>query len=190
MQTETVAIAALKPPARNVRTHPEQQIVELARAVEMFGQTRPVVIDEENTVLAGNGLVAACRRLGRAEVVAYRITGLSRAAKAKLMLSDNRIYALGLDDNNAILETIRGLDDFEIPGFDADLLKNLAFDPVPVAAAALDNYGRLPEPAVAAARNRRLPEPVPGEPAGSEPGAPDPADELICPHCGHVFAPR
>ena len=104
MRTETVAIAALKAPPNNVRVHPEQQIVEFMRAIQKFGQARPVVIDDESVILAGNGLVEACRRLNHSEVVAYRMTGLSPADNASLMLSDNRIYSLGLDDHGAIID--------------------------------------------------------------------------------------
>jgi ParB-like chromosome segregation protein Spo0J len=81
MHIETVALADLHPPPRNVRMHPEAQIVELMRAVTMFGQTRPVVIDEDNTVWAGNGLITALTRLGRTDAQALRMHGLSNAAK-------------------------------------------------------------------------------------------------------------
>jgi ParB-like chromosome segregation protein Spo0J len=138
MQIEMVAIDSLHPPTRNVRVHPEKQIKELARAINKFGQTRPVVIDVESTVLAGNGLVEAYKLLGRTEVAVYRKTGLSAADKTKLMLSDNRIYSLGLDDHEAILEAIGGLDrDFDIPGFDTDILNSLVLDDANVTASAL-----------------------------------------------------
>ena len=172
MRTETVAIAALKAPPNNVRVHPEQQIVEFMRAIQKFGQTRPVVIDEESVILAGNGLVEACRRLNHSEVVAYRMTGLSPADKTKLMLSDNRIYSLGLDDHGAIIEAIRGLEqDFDIPGFDAEILQNLLLDTDTVTDQALDDYGVLPDAAVRTACQRAAKAPV------------------TCPSCGHSFTP-
>jgi hypothetical protein len=126
MKVQSVALDSLKAPERNVRVHPETQIVELMRAVSMFGQTRPVIIDEASTVLAGNGLVMALRRLGAATVQVYRIAGLSKQAKHKLMLSDNKIFMLGHDDYDGIMALVRGLDDdFDIPGFDANLLSSL-----------------------------------------------------------------
>lgn len=186
-------IADLHPPPRNVRTHPAHQVAELAKAIEMFGQTRPVVIDEDNTVWVGNGLVEACKMLGLSEIDAYRITGLSAADKRKLMLSDNRIFALGMDDHDAILDTIRGLGDFEIPGFDADILKNLAFNPAPITGAALGSYGKLSEEAIANAKERASANPPPagggeGAAGDQDQGEDEDEDELICPHCGHRFA--
>jgi hypothetical protein len=191
MQTEFVEIAALRPPEQNVRVHPEKQIVELARAVEKFGQTRPVIIDEDNVVLAGNGLVEACRRLDRSEVIVFRMTGLSTADKTKLMLSDNRIYSLGLDDHGAILDAIRGLKlDFDIPGFDAEILQNLTMDTSFVTELSLDNYGKLPAAAVSAARKRSIAQgstaaPTPDPQTESD----DSGETIACPHCGRRFTP-
>lgn len=45
----------LKHPEKNVRIHSEQQIRELKRSLEKFGQTRALVVDENNVILIGNG---------------------------------------------------------------------------------------------------------------------------------------
>lgn len=213
MQTETIAIADLVAPARNVRVHPELQITELGRAIVKFGQTRPVVIDEDNVILAGNGLVEACRRLGRDKVIVYRMTDLSSADKTKLMLSDNRIYSLGLDDHGAILDAIRGFGelDFDIPGFDAETLQALTLDISSVTELSLDNYGTLPESAIVGANARTIERGNTSEwaedAAVAAPGGPGAAvddedddgagfkreetgiDGVTCPSCGHSFAP-
>ena len=49
----------LKHPEKNVRIHSEQQIRELKRSLEKFGQTRALVVDENNVILIGNGLYEA-----------------------------------------------------------------------------------------------------------------------------------
>lgn len=36
---------------RNIRIHTEKQLQEFERSVKMFGQIRPIVIDENNTIL-------------------------------------------------------------------------------------------------------------------------------------------
>lgn len=183
MKTTMMPLAALKPPARNVRIHPEQQIRELGKAVEMFGQTRPVVIDETNTVLAGNGLVDACRKIGWKEVAVYQMTGLTEKQKQKLILSDNRVFELGFADNETILEMISGFQgDFDIPGFDAAILANIHNDTSEVTAEAIANYGVLPQGGIDAARDNALPTPVAG-------GQPQYEDEVICPNCHQGFAP-
>jgi hypothetical protein len=125
MQTETIPLADLRPAEVNVRMHPEHQINELIRAVEMFGQTRPLVIDENNAILIGNGLYAALQKMQRNAADVLRISGLSPSQKSKLMISDNRIYVLGMDDYSAIIDLVRDMDDYDIPGFDPESLKNL-----------------------------------------------------------------
>lgn len=122
-------LADLQKPEKNVRIHSDKQIAEFARSVNMFGQIRPIVVDENNVILAGNGLYAALCKLGREEADCYVVTGLSEIEKKKLMLADNRIFNLGVDDIHAFDEIILELDnDFDIPGYDADLLETLTID--------------------------------------------------------------
>ena len=122
-------LAELQKPEKNVRIHSDKQIAEFARSVEMFGQIRPIVVDENNIILAGNGLYAALCRLGREEADCYVVTGLTEIEKKKLMLADNRIFNLGVDDLQAFDEIILELgNDFDIPGYDADLLETLTID--------------------------------------------------------------
>ena len=77
MQTVTKNVSELKRPAKNVRLHGDRQIKEYIRSIEMFGQIRPIVIDENNTVLAGNGLLTALMQMGR-ETKAKEKTNASR----------------------------------------------------------------------------------------------------------------
>lgn len=129
MNITRLPLSSLKKPERNVRLHSEKQITEFKRSIEMFGQIRPIVVDEQYTILAGNGLYEALLALGRTEVDCYIVAGLSDTGKKKLMLADNRIFSLGIDDMDAFDEIIAELDnDFDIPGYDPDLLKTLTID--------------------------------------------------------------
>ena len=111
----------------NTRLHSERQIREYIRSIKMFGQLRPMVVDENNIVLAGNGLLEAMRKMGKSEAVCHVVTGLTEKMKKKLMLADNRIAELGEDDQFAFEEAIRELSgDIDIPGYGIDVLKSLA----------------------------------------------------------------
>ena len=134
-------LSELRRPKKNVRNHSIKQIEEFKRSVQMFGQIRPIVIDEDNVILAGNGLVMALEALGRTEAECYVAAGLTEAGKKKLMLADNRIFNLGVDDLQAFEEIILELDhDFDIPGYDADLLETLVID-VGAADTLMGGYG-------------------------------------------------
>lgn len=41
-------LTELHRPERNVRIHSDKQIAEFKRSIEMFGQIRPIVIDEKS----------------------------------------------------------------------------------------------------------------------------------------------
>ena len=134
-------LSELRRPKKNVRNHSIKQSEEFTRSVQMFGQIRPIVIDEDNVILAGNGLFMALEALGRTEADCYVAAGLTEAGKKKLMLADNRIFNLGVDDLQAFEEIILELDhDFDIPGYDADLLETLVID-VGAADTLMGGYG-------------------------------------------------
>lgn len=128
MQVETVSMDDVRLLERNPRKHPEVQIEALISSVKQFGQYRPLVVDEENVILAGNGLYTAMLRMGSETVNVHRVTGLSRSQKDKLILADNRTGALSKDDFAIVDEMLRGLDDFEVPGYDPETLRELLGD--------------------------------------------------------------
>ena len=49
-------LSELRRPERNVRMHTDKQLKEFRRSIEMFGQIRPIVVDEDGVILAGDGL--------------------------------------------------------------------------------------------------------------------------------------
>lgn len=139
---EIVPMDSVKPLERNPRKHPEAQIEALMSSIEQFGQYRPLVVDEEGTILAGNGLYTALTRLGWENVEVKRVTGLTRSQKDKLILADNRTGGMSRDDYEIVDEMLRELDDFEVPGYDPDVLRELLGSVEDVIEAA-DNFGVL-----------------------------------------------
>jgi ParB-like chromosome segregation protein Spo0J len=130
METIKVKLEELNLLEKNPRKHSELQIKELKRSLEMFGQIRPLVIDEENVVLAGNGLLRTMRELNWTKGDAIRLVGLSEFSKKRLALADNKIAGLGSDDYAVIEDLIFELrDELDIPGFDDEVLKSLVAPP-------------------------------------------------------------
>jgi ParB-like chromosome segregation protein Spo0J len=58
---ERLPLTALRPNSRNARTHSRKQIRLLQSSIRAFGQTKPVIADDNNTILAGHGFVEAAR---------------------------------------------------------------------------------------------------------------------------------
>lgn len=143
MRVERMDISLLNHPEKNIRTHTQKQITEMVRSVKMFGQIRPVVIDESNTILAGNGLVMALREMGEEKVDVLRVTGLDEKKKKKLMIADNRIFTLGVDNMDVLDEFLEELsDDLDIPGFDMKVLEAMIGTAEEVTGMVME-YGKL-----------------------------------------------
>lgn len=145
LETVIKPLSELKHPARNVRMHPDKQIKEFVRSIKKFGQTRPFVIDENNEVLIGNGMLEAMTAAGLTEGACIIKAGLTPNEKKQLMMSDNKIFDLGVDDMSAFEDLLKELgDDLDIPGYSEELLAALTSDPEEVDGI-ITEYGTVPK---------------------------------------------
>ena len=62
VKVEYRAISKLQLFRGNARTHSKRQLEQIAKSIEAFGFTNPVLVDEHGTILAGHGRVNAARR--------------------------------------------------------------------------------------------------------------------------------
>ena len=148
-------LSELRRPERNVRMHTDKQLKEFRRSIEMFGQIRPIVVDEDGVILAGNGLYETLLSMGRTEADCYVVTGLTEAQKKKLMLADNRVFDLGVDDLSALDAFVLELkDDLDIPGYEEDLLRAMVME-ADEAADTLSEYGTIDEERIEEIRDAR-----------------------------------
>lgn len=147
MKIEKIKLADLKPLEKNVRKHNDIQVNELIRSLNQFGQTRAIIVDEDNNILIGNGLYMAMVKRGDTEAECSRVTGLTETQKKKLVLTDNKVYSLGLDDYENIEAFINDIaldGDFDIAGFDEDILKQMTRELNEVSRD-VANYGLIPD---------------------------------------------
>lgn len=89
MEIETIDIGELHEDPANVRVHPERNIAAIKASLARFGQVKPVVIDAQNVVRAGNGTLRAARELGWLHVKCVRTKLIGSEATA-YALTDNR----------------------------------------------------------------------------------------------------
>jgi DNA modification methylase len=88
---EWIAVDALKPNARNARTHSRKQIRQIADSIATFGFLVPILVDEDHVVIAGHGRYAAAKLLDLKQVPAIEVQDLSEAKRRALALADNKI---------------------------------------------------------------------------------------------------
>lgn len=62
---------------RNARTHPKKQIKQICHSVSRFGFTSPVVVDENDNIIAGHGRYLAAMELGLTEIPVLIVSHLS-----------------------------------------------------------------------------------------------------------------
>lgn len=208
MEIKRMKLADLVIPEKNIRIHTEQQLREFERSVKMFGQIRPIVIDENRTILAGNGLYATLLRMGETEADVYQYFNLTENQKKKLMIADNKIFALGIENLNTLNDFLEELhDDLDIPGYDSEILRQMVSEAEDITEK-ISEYGTLDEDEIREIKERNErqakepPKPVfdsnsntgqPIEPAetASESVPEEQSEEtadirkfIICPHCG------
>ena len=71
-------ISSLKPYERNAKTHPEDQVKKIAGSISEFGFLIPILIDDQNIIIAGHGRYEAAKMLKLETVPTIRATGLTR----------------------------------------------------------------------------------------------------------------
>lgn len=127
-------IKDLKPHPQNYQLHPDSQLDQIQASIEQHGFYRNVVIANDNTILAGHGVVKAAERMGKKRVPVIKLDILPDDPKAlKVMTSDNEINNLAKVNDRALTELLKGLLEIEGngalmgTGFDENQLAALAF---------------------------------------------------------------
>lgn len=116
---ESVKIADLVEDPTNAREHPDDNIKVIVKSLKEFGQQTPIVIDQQNLIIKGNGTVTAAKALGWEEIRAVR-TKLDETKAMAYSLVDNKSSDLaGWDDDQLTvnLEKINELDDIDMSEF-------------------------------------------------------------------------
>ena len=118
-QIEMVSIGQLLPYARNARTHDDAQVAQIAASIKEFGFNNPILIADDQSIVAGHGRLAAARKLGLTEVPVVRLSHLSDTQRKAYILADNRL-ALNAGWDNDLLKL--ELQELEIEGVDLEML--------------------------------------------------------------------
>lgn len=122
-----INIDKIKPYEKNARTHSTKQLEQIMNSIKAYGFTNPLLIDENNNLIAGHGRLEAVKQLNRVdfknnplmELPAIIIEGLSEADKKALIIADNQIALnAGWDYEILALE----LKEFEELNYNLDLL--------------------------------------------------------------------
>ena len=75
----------------NPRIHQPKQINQVAKSIQEFGWTMPILIDEQNEIIAGHGRLLAGKQLGFKTVPCIIAEGWSEAQKKAYCIADNKL---------------------------------------------------------------------------------------------------
>ena len=123
--------ARLVPHPDNPRTHSKEQVRKIAASIRRFGFRNPVLVDENNNVIAGHGRLLAAAELKLASVPTLVLANMTEAERRAYVIADNRLAELaGWDEDRLASElaAIGGLDgdfDLSFTGFDGGALERL-----------------------------------------------------------------
>jgi DNA modification methylase len=123
------AVSALKPYEKNARTHSAEQVEQIARSIKEFGFTNPLLIDEQDRIIAGHGRLQAARALQMSDVPVIVLSGLTDAQRRALILADNKIALNSGWDFKLLSDELADLKlegyDLTLTGFSLEEIDNL-----------------------------------------------------------------
>ncbi|MFK7902925.1 MAG: site-specific DNA-methyltransferase [Nitratireductor sp.] len=118
LQISKLPIASLKPYKRNARTHSKKQVRQIADSIKTFGFTNPVLIDDDNSILAGHGRVEAAKSLELTDVPCVQLSHMNEAQKRAYVLADNKLALNAGWDEELLAQELGALLELDDLNFD------------------------------------------------------------------------
>ena len=119
----------LIPYINNSRTHSDEQVTQVAASIKEFGFTNPILVDENNGIIAGHGRLMAAKKLKLEQVPTITLAGLSDAQRKAYVIADNKLAlnaGWDLELLKVEIDELKDLDfDIDLLGFNADELADL-----------------------------------------------------------------
>lgn len=108
---------------RNSRKHPERQIESLKKSIKEFGFTSPILVNKDNTILAGHGRFEAGLSLEMKEFPCIKLDNLTQEQERLYLIADNAIALQSEWDYDILdveLDFLKQSTDIEFLGLDVD----------------------------------------------------------------------
>lgn len=110
---EIVDITWLKEYEANAKKHPDDQVEALAKSIQKFGWTSPIIVWKDGTIIAGHGRRKGALKLGLKKVPVIVRRDLTKAQADALRLADNRVAGTEYDQAAIQIELQRLADELD-----------------------------------------------------------------------------
>lgn len=120
MKIEKINISEITEYENNAKLHPREQIEQIKKSIQEFGNNDPIAIDENNVIIEGHGRYKALKELGFDEVEVIRLSHMDDEQKRAYILAHNKLTmnsGFDIELLNSELESIVNID-MEDFGFD------------------------------------------------------------------------
>jgi DNA modification methylase len=107
-------IDTLQLDARNPREHSQKQIAQIAESIRAFGFNVPVLIDDDNKIIAGHGRVLACQLLSITEIPTICLSHLSPEQVGAFIIADNKLTENSTWDEILLAEQLKSLSEIDL----------------------------------------------------------------------------
>ena len=98
----------------NPREHSQKQIAQIAESIRAFGFNAPVLIDDDNKIIAGHGRVLACKLLDMAEIPTICLAHLSPEQIRAFVIADNKLTENSTWNEILLREQLKFLSEIEL----------------------------------------------------------------------------
>ncbi len=128
MKKQKIKLSEIKEADFNYNLHPENQIDELKKSLEEFGQFKNIVI-WNGQCIAGNGLMLSAQALGWESLDAVIMDDLTEDQAKRLCVADNATPYLARPDSDKLDELLKSLPSIDdLPGVDEGWLEGMGVD--------------------------------------------------------------
>ena len=108
MRIETKPIKEIIEDPENAREHGARNLEAIEKSLAAFGQQKPIVINKEGKVIAGNGTLQAAQAIGW-ETIQVVKTELPELQQKAFAIADNRTAEMATWDEEVLARTIKEL---------------------------------------------------------------------------------
>ena len=120
MNIEKIKIGEIKPYENNSKLHPPEQVEQIKKSIQEFGNNDPIAIDENNVIIEGHGRYLALKELGYKEVEVIRLNHLTEEQKRAYILIHNKLTMNTSFDLDVLSEELKKIKSIDLGCFNFD----------------------------------------------------------------------
>lgn len=121
LKIEYVPIDSIKPYAGNAKLHPQEQIDQIKRSIDLLGFDDPIAVWQNNEIIEGHGRLLAAQQLGMTEVPIIRLDDLTDEQRRAYALIHNKLTMNSGFDMEILNLELANIGEIDMGSFDFEV---------------------------------------------------------------------